>query len=304
MLNFKQLCLEDKETVDKYLKAWNSDSSEMSFANIYTWACSFNTQFAIDGGALYLIHKFTDNKVLMRMPIPIDVNADLSAYIEVAKGFCYDNKLTMDLRISSEEMLDRFKKDYGEDYNIEPHENGFDYVYTSKSLIELSGKKLHSKRNHINKFLSLYEPTFKLFDDSNIVECLELYNKWLSSKDLEIKNIMEESCAIDRTLKAYNELGLTGCIIEVKGKVEAFAFGEKLNDNTALIHIEKYNAEFEGISSYVNKAFVENCWSELEFINREEDMGIEGLRRAKKSYNPIKMVEKYIIKNFVVNGEK
>lgn len=299
MLEFKQLSLEDKNTFDRYSKSWNSDSSDMSFANMYTWACSENTQFAVEDDTLYLMQRIDETKVRMRMPLPFDTSADLSAQIEKAKGFCYENGFSMHLNIPSVEMLKKFLETTGNQYKITPCKGNFDYVYLSSDLIELSGNKFHAKRNHINKFLSLYEPEFEIYNDSFYQECIELYNKWYFSQGMGSKDINKEKCSIERTLSEYKELDLKGCVIKVQGKVCAFSFGEMINEDTALILVEKYNPEFDGIGAYINKTFVERCWAHAKFINREEDMGIEGLRRSKKSYNPIKMLKKYAVMNMV-----
>lgn len=299
MLAFKQLSLEDRDIINKYLKVWNSDSSDLSFANLYTWSCSYCTRYAIENDALFIMQMHPNSKMAMCIPLPFDKTANLASYIELIREYCCKNNISIDLGIPSEEHLNKFINDLGDNYEIVPNENNFDYVYSSDSLITLSGNKLHSKRNHINKFLSLYEPEFFIFDDSHKEECLKLYCEWYKEKGEGTKNIDDEICAVEKVLNEYKQLGLTGCVIKVNGRIIAFSFGEKLNENTALIHVEKYIPEYDGIGAYINREFIKNCWADIEFINREEDMGIEGLRRAKKSYMPVKMVKKYTVKNFI-----
>jgi hypothetical protein len=97
-------------------------------------------------------------------------------------------------------------------------------------------------------------------------------------------------------LTNFSKLNLKGGVIVLNGVVEAFTFGEKLNEDTAVIHVEKANPDISGIYSAINRDFCRETWSETTYINREEDMGLEGLRKAKESYSPIKMIEKFDVR--------
>jgi len=172
--------------------------------------------------------------------------------------------------------------------------NNFDYVYLARDLIELKGKKFRQKRNHINKFLKSYEYQYENMSDNNLDECLKTELTWLSQQsNSEDQSILEEKQAVGEAIKNFHELKLTGGVIRVHGKVRAFSLGELLNPDMAVIHIEKANTDYAGSFNMINWLFALNAWSNVTYINREEDMGIPGLRKAKISYNPIKMVKKY-----------
>jgi hypothetical protein len=172
--------------------------------------------------------------------------------------------------------------------------NNFDYVYLARDLIKLKGKKFRQKRNHINKFIKSYEYQYEEMSDNNLKECLKTELKWVSNQgNGEDESILEEKQAIGEAINNFHLLKLTGGVIRINGKVRAFALGELLNPDMAVIHIEKANTDYDGSFNMINQMFAYHAWSHVTYINREEDMGILGLRKAKESYNPVKMVKKY-----------
>jgi hypothetical protein len=173
--------------------------------------------------------------------------------------------------------------------------DNYDYVYHSKDLIELKGRKYHSKKNHINSFLRNYSNyQYIPLTTEWVSRCIETQIEWCKKKGCDDDPMLKgERDAIIEVLTHWNELKLTGGLISIDGKVEAFSFGEQLNSDTAVIHVEKANPDIRGVYPVINQKFCENAWNHLVYINREEDMGLEGLRKAKESYCPVKMVEKF-----------
>ena len=182
-------------------------------------------------------------------------------------------------------------------FNITPERNNFDYVYLAQDLINLSGRKFHGKKNHLNAFRKEYpDAVYVPITEEIIPKCREELNVWYEMhKRTNPDNsfINYELAAINEIFDHFNEFKVKGGAILIDGKVAAFTFGEKLNSDTAVIHVEKANKNIRGIYVAINQNFVEHEWSEMIYINREEDMGVEGLRKAKKSYRPIKMIEKF-----------
>lgn len=123
-------------------------------------------------------------------------------------------------------------------------------------------------------------------------ECLKIESSWFDVRNPEP---CSENEAMAIVLRNFQSLGVVGGVIKVDGVIQALTVGEKLNQNTAVIHIEKANTEYDGAYTAINHEFAAREWSDLEFINREEDMGIEGLRKAKQSYYPVRMVEKFTV---------
>ena len=177
-------------------------------------------------------------------------------------------------------------------FRYERDPNNDDYVYSTYDLINLEGKKYHQKRNHINRFLKNYEYTYESIDDSNIEECIAAEIEWLKGKEPD-RSLQDEKIAIMEALNNFDQLGLKGGALRIDGKIQAFSIGDLLNPEMVVIHFEKANTEYHGSYAMINQQFAANCWKDIPYINREEDMGIPGLRKAKRSYHPIKMVEKY-----------
>lgn len=179
-------------------------------------------------------------------------------------------------------------------YQIVPDRKNWDYLYRTRDLIELRGRKYQQKRNHINRFKQLYRYTFEPLRPQHLTGCLEVFHRWAEGKE-PVETVVEERLALEEALKHMEHLSLKGAVILIDGKVEAFSIGSLLNRETALIHFEKANQDFSGIYSVINQHFAEETWAETKYINREDDMGIPGLRQAKERYHPTRMVEKYIV---------
>lgn len=178
---------------------------------------------------------------------------------------------------------------------IEDRDN-WDYVYLREKLATLSGRKYHGQKNHYNAFKKanpdyVYEP----ITEANIAECLAFGEKWCDDRVHEDPSLVCEKYAIAQAFNNFAALELRGGAIRINGKIEAFSFGKKINDDTAVLHVEKANHEIRGLYTAINKEFAANAWSDVTYLNREEDMGHEGLRRAKESYHPEFMVKKYSI---------
>jgi len=188
---------------------------------------------------------------------------------------------------------------------MKPLEIAWDYVYDRESLATLKGKKLHGKRNHINKFMKTYPDfEYKKLDTSMIAECLDLYDEWSSHKDETTIEAYDEKTSVCLALKNMDALGLTGGCIVLEGQIVAFTVGERLLPHMQLIHIEKANYEIEGLYPVINQQYVLHECQGVTLVNREEDMGIEGMRKAKHSYQPVKMIKKYFISTRELKDDK
>ena len=187
----------------------------------------------------------------------------------------------------------RSKGCQADDRSVDGVQQG-DYVYESEKLATLSGKKLHGKRNHINKFKQVNEDwSYEKITKENIEECFQMALQWRIENGCEAdeeKNA--EMCVTLNSLRLYEELELTGGLLRVNGKVVAFTLGEEVSDDTFVVHIEKAFAEIQGAYPMINQQFVEHECMKYKYINREEDTGAEGLRKAKLSYRPVFLVEK------------
>jgi len=277
---FAPVSLDVKKCLNKYFEKYQPEICELNLGNLLIWKNYDRPKFTIINNNLCLLCEPTHENRFFYQPIG-------------------ENKIeeTLDICLSYAPKLSRaegsFVQKYASHLKAEPDRDNFDYVYLSQDLIELKGKKYDGKRNRIKKFSKSHEYSYIKLEENHFGECEALFEEWLKSKNYEkwIEDIQRES--IKQTVKLFNALNLTGGAIMVNGKIEAFSVGEKLNNETAVIHFEFASPHFEGLSQVINSEFVKNEWSGFKFINREQDLGIPGLRRAKLSYYPDHLVEKF-----------
>lgn len=169
-----------------------------------------------------------------------------------------------------------------------------DYFYNTSDLINLSGKKFHQKRNHVNSFTSKYSHTYipVSTDDPDSLKLLKNACDTLYDPNSG-EDFADEYIAINELIGNFEALGLSAGVIISDGIPVAYSIGEHMSQDTALIHIEKANKNFSGSFAAINKMFAAHEFSDTLFINREEDMGLEGLRKAKLSYHPVRIGEYY-----------
>jgi hypothetical protein len=205
--------------------------------------------------------------------------------------------------IAEQAVTGRVPKDFVErfvdpkQYSVHEDPNNSDYVYLAEDLINLPGNKYHAKKNHINRFMKEYEFEYRELYIDLVHCCLNLQESWCEVKDCgENPALMAEDMAVYEALKNYEELDYKGGVILIDSRVEAFSLGEMLNPETAVIHVEKANPEIPGLYTVINQLFCKEAWSQVKYINREQDLGLNGLKKAKESYHPHHMVEKFILR--------
>ena len=170
-----------------------------------------------------------------------------------------------------------------------------DYIYDSQALIHLSGRKYHGKRNHLARFQRSYNWSYEDITPQNYADCKAIAHEWCvqnggCGKEDGTDN---ENCAINMAFRSFEELALSGGLLRVDGKPVAFTVGEEINPEVYLLHFEKALNGYEGLYAAINHEYAAKNLENYRYINREEDLGIEGLRKAKLSYNPAILLEKY-----------
>jgi hypothetical protein len=184
------------------------------------------------------------------------------------------------------------------DLLIEPTRDHFDYVYRSEDLIRLAGRKYHSKRNHIHQFLRSHSFTYTPLNNELVKACLALAESWCEwHRCEEDMNLLDEWEAVRQALNHFDDLRIEGGAIIIDNKVEAFALGELLNEQTSVVHVEKANPEIPELYTMINQQFCEKLWRNVPYVNREQDLGEPGLRKAKESYYPYHLEEKFTIRS-------
>lgn len=181
-------------------------------------------------------------------------------------------------------------------FKVEEDRNNFDYLYLTRDLTEIKGKDFDGKRNFIKRFKERYSFRYKRITKANVKECLSFQEEWCLAKDCQrTEGLEREKEAMREMLENFESLGIQGGMLDINKRVGAVTLGEKLNPQTFVIHMEKANDSFIGIYQAVNQFFAADAAKDLKYINREQDLGVPGLRQAKESYHPCAMVKKYTL---------
>lgn len=287
-LEFRQVKLEDKELIDSYIKKQNSKNCSISFANIYLWEPHYKVTYTEVEDMLV----FRSNGDQPSFSYPIG-GSDVKKAIDFMMEYCKEMNLEFKMYGVTEEQFSVIEELYPGQFQVEYSRDEANYVYETEKLINLSGKKYHGKKNHINKFKRLY-PDWQYEDitDENLEECIEMAYGWRKENDCDTDELKKvEFCVSLNALKKLKELDLIGGLIRAEGKVVAITVGEPLTHDTFVIHIEKAYADVDGAYPMINREFLAHHASDYMYVNREEDTGAEGLRKAKLSYKPVFMVE-------------
>jgi hypothetical protein len=180
---------------------------------------------------------------------------------------------------------------------IDEERDHFDYVHDVRELIELQGSKYHEKKNRANKFRSTYGYEYLQITPDLVDECLAFEDYWCEVKDCgKYPGLEKERCAILEMLRNFSLLRISGGAIRIDGKIAALSLGEKISRTTFVIHVEKANPEFQGLYQVINQEFLIHEAIDCKYVNREQDLGIKGLRKAKMSYHPVKFIQKYTVR--------
>ena len=172
-------------------------------------------------------------------------------------------------------------------FEIEEMRDSFDYIYNTQDLINLSGKKYHGKRNHIAYFKKNNSWTYEPITRENIPQCIAMNEVWEKlNREKDPEGIDDELVAINKSFENYEKLNFKGGVLKVDGQIVAFTFGEEMNEDIFCTHVEKAFSDIRGAYPMINREFAERELSQYKYINREDDTGLEGLRRAKLSYYP------------------
>lgn len=291
-LEFREVTLEDKELINSYLKKQSSRNCTLCFANIYLWTPHYRVTFTVLEDML--VFKTSEEKPSFSYPLG---GGSVKAAIDKLMVYCEENNIEFKMYNITTEQFEVIETLYPDMFNIEYDRDNADYVYETERLINLSGKKYHSKKNHINRFKAVNEDwSYEAMTDENIQECLDMANEWriqnLCDED-ELKSA--EMCVTLNAIKKRKELELTGGIIRANGRIVAITLGEPLTEDTFVVHIEKAFSDVQGAYPMINREFLAHNAESYKYVNREEDTGAEGLRKAKLSYKPVFMVESGIV---------
>lgn len=298
MIDFHPPRLEEKPWVDELLRRADYRGCDYNFTNLFVWSRAYHQEIA-------RVDDFLVTHVCGRMGCSFMFPAgggDLASVIrkleeEAARrgepcGWC-----ALPPRQMAE--LEEF---FPGQFTFTADRDGYDYLYEIDRLADLGGKRLHAKRNHINRFMENNPSwTYEEITPESLGECLAMDKEWYRRSlaregEAEERDLGDEGVALRQAMEHYQALGLEGGLIRVYGEVVAFTMGDLLNSDTYDVHFEKAYGELQGAYAMINREFarwVRGRHPNVRYLNREDDMGVEGLRKAKESYYPDQMVEKH-----------
>ena len=291
MIEFKKIDLEDKDIINKFFSKTKFNNAEKNFSNLFMWRHTYDYEYAEIDGCLCIRGKARKTgQTFYHFPYGNCKEQLIKPIIEkIVKSEGQEEKFL--IKPVLPEMKNCLEKQtMTEKFDIKEDRDSFDYIYTTTKLIDLKGKKLRTKRRWVKKFKENYDYTYENITEENLQEAKEFTLNIIKSTN----NDKEELVAMEEMFDNLFDLGITGCIIRVDGKIAGVSTGEAITDDTILIHCERCDRNYEGIYNFINQEFIKQEWSNYTYVNREEDLGIEGLRYAKMMYQPDNLLTKYI----------
>ena len=292
MIAFHRIGLADQTAYENILMSVPERGCEYSFANLLLWG---RQEIAFLHGCVAFFSHF-HGKTLYPFPIG---SGDKRAVIE--EILCDARERGIPCRISGMTAADRedLERWFPGKFHIRSTRDSFDYVYAIDTLADLRGRKLQKKRNHFNKFQAAH-PDYQVLrlDCKTLGAAQHMVNDWYLNRNRTDPegDYLLENIAMVRAFRHFPEMGMEGIVLLEGSRVLAITMGSRLNPNTFDIHFEKAREDVDGAYAAVNCEFARYLrlhFPEIQYLNREDDMGIEGLRKAKLSYYPDHMVEKH-----------
>ncbi len=299
MLSFKPITIEDQDVMNRYFKPAGYQNCDFSFSTVFCWKHQFHSTYTIVDDFLLLKYICDDNRPCFMPPIG---NGDIAHILKLMLNDAKENNFRFRIQAITGEMFKRIDKLMPDTFTFKENRDYFEYIYLTSDLITLSGKKFQDKRNHINRFKKAY-PNFKYqtLTPELFPACLELYKKWRNAykESHPDSSLYGEEQAVITAFEYFEQLGLRGGSLWNNGELLAYSYGNPLCDDTFVVHAEKAMHDIPGVFQMINQQFIAHEASEFTYINREEDLGIESLRKAKMSYNPIMFLDRgsVVLKN-------
>lgn len=295
MLPFREITLEDKQAVEACGAHYNYHLCERCFVDLFMWRSHYGTQICfLDGFLLVKMQPVDGGHECYLAPVG---QGDLGAALDALEADAKERGIPLTIVSIAEPMIERIEAVRpGRFVFAHDSEDGDDYIYLADKLRTLSGKKLQSKRNLVNRFLAAYEGRWRYEDitPETTREAYAFHLKWcIQNGCAHDRDFEGETCAIVQALENFCALDLRGGLLKLDGEVIAFTLGCRASEDMYVVQIEKADHDIAGAYQMINQQFVLHNCDEVEYVNREEDLGLEGLRKAKRSYYPVMHGVKY-----------
>lgn len=294
-LPFRQITIEDKQAVEACASQYNYHLCEHCFTDMFMWRGHYGTEICfLNGFLLVKMHPMEDETTRYLAPIG---EGDLGAALDALEEDACERGVPFIMLSVAEDMIERIESVRPGRYGfVHSNEDGDDYIYLAEKLRTLSGKKLQSKRNLVNRFRAAYEGrwTYEDITPESTREAYAYHLRWCQQNGCLHNAAFEgETCAIVLALENFAALGLRGGMLRLDGEVVAFTLGCPAASDMYVVQIEKADHTIPGAYQMINQQFVLRNCNGVEYVNREEDLGLEGLRKAKLSYYPAMRGVKY-----------
>lgn len=290
MLNFREITLADRETIHSHLYPAAGHGSEYSFANLLLWGEQYVA--VADGTPLFFSRFGSWSSYLFPL------SGSLPELVELLRKDAVQRGIPLVLFGLSAEDAARLEAVFPGQFTFRPVRDSFDYVYDIERLTQLRGKKLQAKRNHCNRFEADF-PEWRVLPLTRelLPRCRAFTEAWYRSHYTHSQDYSGERRAISTAFDHFDELHMEGIVLETSEGVVAFSMGNRIHEDTFDVNFEKARADINGAYPMVNREFarrIHEKYPRVRFLNREDDMGIAGLRQAKESYFPDILLEKLI----------
>ena len=295
-MDFAPLSLGFQREYRALLSATPEKASDYSFVNLWAWHAYRGYEVALACGLAWV--RLSRPEAVLWAPVGDWTAVDWGRVLpdEFPEGAIFERVPPLLVSLWEQALPGQIQS--------EPQRSEWEYVYSLEDLVDLPGNRFHKKKNLLNQFLKSSEWSFEPLGPETIREVLAMQADWCAWKDCAgSEGLAAENEAISRTLDGWDALGgLTGGVIRVDGRIAAYTVAEAFTGDTLVIHFEKGNPEIKGIYQAINQVFLDRMGSGFVWVNREQDMGDEGLRQAKMSYNPSRFVEKFRVRFLGRNG--
>ena len=301
-----QITIEDRSHLEKYLNGYDYQTSGLSFSSLYMWRNinGFSWQMAGDylllSGISHLEMEDGTIEPFLFPPLTktgVYEEEGLRRAIYEAKRIFEEKGYELTLRLLPDHMIDIIEAACPGELKFAADRPNYDYVYRRQDLVDLKGRDYQVKKNHLNYFHKNYQFEYVQLTSAMAEDAMRFIEEFNARKEIpefEMQLLKMEEEAMADVFRTLERVGYLAGAILIDDKIEALSVGGYLNKNTVTVHVEKANINFRGLYQAINNEFCKNVPSHIEYINREEDMGIPNLRKAKLSYKPVKLVEKYI----------